>query len=310
MLSRRSRGWCFTANLPDGWEQFPPIEEANWEYEYLVYQYEKGTHPHIQGYVYFKNAIVGKSVAKRLYDWCGIHCHLEVAKGSPEQNKVYCTKEESRIVGYGPFEFGIMPEQGKRSDLSDCFNLFREEGLTDELLAKYPSQLVMYHGKMKQLKNEVEHREWKFTEERQPPQVIVIYGPTGTGKTREAHEAGKDKGGTVMCDYSSRYLWGQYEGQEVVCFDEFVGQVPIYQMLKLLDRYNNTVQVPYLGNKPWIPKTIYICSNLAPEQWWADVKPAVTLEQREALYRRFTKVIEWKYIVALDKYEKFYHKRN
>lgn len=51
-----------------------------------------------------------------------------------------------------------MPVQGKRTDLAECFHRYRDEGLSVELVDRYPSQTVMYYAKMKQIKRELVRR--------------------------------------------------------------------------------------------------------------------------------------------------------
>lgn len=99
----RSRGWSFTANIPEGDYD---ILEAGFKADYLVWQYEMEGHLHIQGYVYFNDAKTMASVKKRIFKWCGVQAHLEKARGTPAENKTYCTKEETRV--HGPWEQGMM----------------------------------------------------------------------------------------------------------------------------------------------------------------------------------------------------------
>ena len=47
--------------------------------------------------------------------------HILKAKGSPQQNKTYCTKDKTRIKE--PVEYGELPIQGRRTDL----NLLKED---------------------------------------------------------------------------------------------------------------------------------------------------------------------------------------
>lgn len=98
----RSRGWTFTANLPEGEYD---ILEKGFGADYMVWQYEMVTRLHIQGYVYFTNARSMKVVKRDIKDWCGVDAHMEKTRGTPEHNKTYCTKEESRV--HGPYEEGV-----------------------------------------------------------------------------------------------------------------------------------------------------------------------------------------------------------
>lgn len=77
-----------------------------------------------------------------------------------------------------------------------------------------------------------------------------------------------------------------YDGQKAIVYDDFVGKVSLTGFLRALDRYPLLV-----GNKggsvyaKW--EYVFITSNLDPSQWW----PGCSVMHREALERRFTKVI-------------------
>lgn len=99
------RAWCFTLN------NYTSDEEEHIKnmttYEYMIFGHEiapKTGTPHLQGYVYFKNARSMESLKKRMNP----RCHYEPARGSPSQNDVYCSKEATDI-----FERGIKPSQGR-----------------------------------------------------------------------------------------------------------------------------------------------------------------------------------------------------
>lgn len=101
----RARLWCFVENNPT---DIVPFDFNDKSMGWLIYQKEKGAKGgvvHWQGAVYFKTArsLVSLKKLNRRAKWIP-------AKGSAEDNKVYCTKPETRIEG--PWEFGVMPSQG------------------------------------------------------------------------------------------------------------------------------------------------------------------------------------------------------
>lgn len=121
----RGKFWCFTLNNPTDAEHRAIVEwGAGSECEYLVFGRERGASgtPHLQGYVVL-------DVRKRLNqvkEALGSRVHLEVARGSPAQNREYCTKE-------GDFyECGTLPvvSQGKRTDI-DRFKSWVEQYLAE-----------------------------------------------------------------------------------------------------------------------------------------------------------------------------------
>jgi len=110
---------------------------------YLVFQRERGEHgtDHVQGYAQFSTRRSFKQAKESLNTYFD-GCHLEKAKGSPEQNRDYCTKEDTRIEG--PWEFGNISKPGKRNDLKDFIDALP---LSDEqifelfphIMARYPN---------------------------------------------------------------------------------------------------------------------------------------------------------------------------
>ncbi len=77
-----------------------------------MYQHEKETRDHIQGYLYLKKQARLAAMKKLLP-----RAHWEPRKGSHKQARAYCMKEETRTAG--PFEWGDPPAQGKRTDVEN-----------------------------------------------------------------------------------------------------------------------------------------------------------------------------------------------
>lgn len=91
---RRSRGWCFTLNNYSE-QEYASLESMMHTHTLkFVMGKEVGKQgtPHLQGYCYFKN---GKTLTSmKLYN---SRCHWEPAKGSPEANFKYCSKDDEYI---------------------------------------------------------------------------------------------------------------------------------------------------------------------------------------------------------------------
>lgn len=119
------------------------------------------------------------------------------------------------------------------------------------------------------------------TEHRPDVRVIVIVGPTGTGKTRSCWDW--EPGLFCYNDEPNTYWWDGYQGESVVLIDEFRGGIAYSQLLCLLDRYKT--RVPYKGGfTPFRGSLIFITSNIEPQHWYPGTDTA-------PLLRRLTQVI-------------------
>lgn len=262
-------------------DNFEPINKTIPKSTYTVYQYEMVNNLHIQGYVRFEHARTLSGLRKILEKWSGEKGpHLEIANGTPLENKEYCTKLESRK--YGPFEFGDVPTEDEKPEMVKAMEYYMENGMTNEFIAKWPTYATMYSNKWKQMKLENETINWKPRQGYKPPEVIVLWGKTRTGKTRQAVQ----DGALIIPAVKSDNMFTHYKGDKVVCFDDFRGKIDHEYLLQLLDGHQTYVKILYQGFKPWIPEKIYITSNRHPKDWYPELKP----EEYEALIARFTKL--------------------
>lgn len=92
-----AKRWCFTVNNPT----FDlPVNAIHARISYLVYQLEMGANgtPHLQGYLEVSGNRTRRSFLVGAIPWLA-GAHVEVARGTPQQNYEYCTKNEGRIQG-------------------------------------------------------------------------------------------------------------------------------------------------------------------------------------------------------------------
>ncbi|AXQ66326.1 MAG: putative viral replication protein [Cressdnaviricota sp.] len=135
----KSKNWCFTVN-----NYTADQEEVlkNIPCNYLIYGREVGASgtPHLQGYIQLKERKMLSGVRKLLA------CHWEPAKGTPEQNKAYCSKD-------GDFhEQGVRTQERQRTDLIAFMDavdngLRNKRKLMEEhsaVVAKYPRFVKEY----------------------------------------------------------------------------------------------------------------------------------------------------------------------
>lgn len=252
---------------------------------FCVFQKEIGEEtktPHLQGYIQFKNRLAFKTVKNLLPRTV----HFEAARGTPTEARAYCTKTDTRAPGAEPVEIGDFdPNIGKSGTRNDLIAIKRkiDEGKSeadicadDECFstwAKYPNLYKRYKSAR------IAPRDRNV-----PPEVNIIVGPTGTGKTRRVFDAMGDD--VYVKDHTK--WWDGYTGQRAILLDEFSSRehFGIEETLRLLDRY------PYQGqtkggyvniNSPYI----WVTSNIEFEQHFINV----TQEQLDALNRRISNKI-------------------
>lgn len=96
-------------------------------------------------------------------------------------------------------------------------------------------------------------------------EVIVIQGPTGTGKSRWAADNYPD----AYWKQKSQW-WCGYADHETVVIDEFYGWIAFDLLLRLCDRYPLYVESKG-GQINFVAKRIVITSNAIPALWYKNV---------------------------------------
>ncbi|AXQ65761.1 MAG: putative viral replication protein [Cressdnaviricota sp.] len=134
----RAKHWCFTLNNYNDSHvlRLSALVEDD-QATYLCFGKEVGEQgtPHLQGYASFTKQVRLNQVRALIPD-----AHLSVARGNPEQNRTYCSKEDDFL------EFGNLPGlQGQRTDLQSFMDAVKG-GCTErkELLELHPSVFARY----------------------------------------------------------------------------------------------------------------------------------------------------------------------
>lgn len=90
-----SCNWCFTLNNPsfEAWSLVLPAEHV----KYCVWQLERVTTLHIQGYLELKKKARLTAIPRRIPMLAG--AHFEKRRGTAQEASDYCEKDESREEG-------------------------------------------------------------------------------------------------------------------------------------------------------------------------------------------------------------------
>lgn len=242
--------------------------------KYAIWQEEKCPETgrtHLQGYLELDEP-KRMTGTKSLFD--GVSVHLEPRKGTRDQARDYCSKEESRIGG--PWEFGSIPtKKGERTDLKRAWESLKAGASDLDLFEELPQVAFKYQRGIQAARS-------VLARPRNPenkPEIFIWWGDSGTGKTRKAVE--ENPGAYILTKPNGNgVVWFDgYTGQDTIIFDEFYGWVPYDLLLRICDRYPLKLQVKggfvecsatkfiFTSNKPW-------------KEWYPNIDDHSALERR------------------------------
>lgn len=255
--------WCFTINNPTDGELLPPPGT----YEYMIVGKEVGADgtPHLQGYVCMKQQ-KRLTAMKKLMP----RAHLEIAKGTPEQNRVYCSKQADFQ------EFGVIPPpktanatNKRNSDYAEAVNLAKRQRIYDI----DPGLLLRFGSSLRAIQKD---HPLALTDNNYLC-GIWMYGPPGCGKSSGARWM-------FPASYPKplNKWWDGYQGEDYVLIDDIepVHSVLGHHIKQWADHYPFTAEQK--GTSIRIrPKALVITSNYTIEEIWNGT-------MAEAIRRRFT----------------------
>lgn len=228
-----SRDYVFTS-----WHK-PEYDESGIKYVcWGIEQCPTTAREHYQGYVIFKRTHRIPN-AKRILGG-GDTIHLEPRRGTRQQARDY-TRKDGDIYEWGEFE-------------SLTFDQLFSQDL--EFLKKnYPAFFCRYHKGLALLKTG-NQKKWRDVE------VIVIWGDTGTFKTRQVMEM------EDVYKLDPPYTWWDgYLGEDILLLDDYKkGAINRGQLLNICDGYKLRLETK--GGHTFANWTkVYITSNFSPDSW-------------------------------------------
>lgn len=264
---KRQRGYCFTLN---NWTQEQYDIIVGLRCRYVVVGKEvapiTGT-PHLQGYIHFTDT-KSKSAARILL----VGCHVTMANGTAEQNRLYCSKGGDFV------ERGDIPVE---PSVNGAVEVARWDAAWDSAkrgdLEAIPVDIrLRYYSTVKRIAQDYMPRVPNLAD----VCGVWIFGGSGVGKSRSvgfkfptAFEKPRNK------------WWDGYQGEQVVvCDDVDKYNVALGGDFKDWSDYKTFIGEFKGGSRRVRPKLFLVTSQYKISQIWSDP------ETQEALGRRFVEV--------------------
>ncbi len=288
------RNYCITWNFPDDTEIISELVEKRKQAlldlptKYIVCQLERGNENHrlhYQGLLILNNSQRHSYLRKRLPGAHIERCH------DIQKSIEYCTKSDTRVEDATPIIRGEPPAgRGHRSDISRINDLIKEGATISQIWESVPNSTLLH------IRAIIEIR--KFLHPNLPgrrKKVWILWGPTGTGKTRLVRDYFKEEELYILPPNSgtNNVFFDFYDPRQhrAVLIDDFYGYWKWSAMLQICDRYPMQVQTRNSSPTYFFPEHLIFTSNRSPESWYPNMNYK-TLKRRIHEVHHFP---EWKW---------------
>lgn len=259
---------CFTWNNWDTNVKAMLIALVPNFFSYLLLGEEVGKEgtPHLQAYGELTKRTEYNTLRKVLQER-----HFERRRGTQAQAIRYIINEPSKPNPVYT-EHGIKKAQGSRNDLPRIANIALTEGMR-ELACVATSLQQLKHGEAVLTYLE-DKRDWK-------PEVVWIYGPSGSGKSKLANEMAHEAGDWFLKKSSNGKWFSGYDGHRTLWIDDvkadfFGSECNTYAyLLDILDRYPCTLETKG-GQRQLLARLIIITSLNHPTMIFDDNSKELT----------------------------------
>lgn len=142
-----SRGFCFTINnyTDDQYEAVLSLRA-----DYLIVGKEVGANgtPHLQGYGFWKNKKKFNALKNALPT-----AHIESAKGTPDDNRKYCSKDGDFV------ERGTLPKKGARNDLAKQWEMIQDGKTDKEIVEQTGAGYSLHRKRLRDMKADIDNED-------------------------------------------------------------------------------------------------------------------------------------------------------
>lgn len=212
----------------------------------------------------------------QIQKWIKSKAHFEVMEGSIKQNEKYCSKEQKYT------KLGMFVEKGFRSDFHNIKEDLKQGATLFDIMDNYTGDYVRYHVGIKSMKHLIDREKYKNVSRDIVTKIFV--GLAGAGKSHCVYNTyGYSNVFTVNLSGKGNYF-DDYEGEKIILFDDFQGNVKYGEMLRILDKYPYRCNVKY-GTVYAQWEKVYLTSNVKPCYWYK--------KMRENFIRRISEVREF-----------------
>ncbi len=267
----------------------------NFNYSYYCLCDEIGAEektPHTHLFFVCENAIRFSKV-KKLFP----SSHIETARGSSQDNRDYIRKEgkylnsekkETNLIDTFE-EYGTLPldRAEKNSNVSTQVLEMIDNGFSNnDIIHKFPSYINKI-PQLNQTRETIKFDEYKSVW--RDIEITYISGDTNTGKTRSVMEQYGYENVCKITNYKNPF--DNYNGQDVILFDEFRSSLPVGDMLQYLDGYPCPLPCRYADKVACFTK-VYIISNIDLNEQYPNVQISEP-KTWNAFIRRINKVLKF-----------------
>lgn len=230
---------------------------------------------HIQGYARWKNQRYFNSIRTLLSAGMVTPPYLCGAAGSDSENKTYCSKSGD-VIEIGTPSKSRSETREKGQEIQRTVEKIQELAPRELVAKEHPKVYMRLHSGIDKLCS------FHSADRKRPlPTIIWCSGPTGSGKSRWAHEFLEKFGPGDSIRISNGFFLGLRAGTRSILLDDFrADQLPFAELLRITDRYKCVVNVK--GGHEWVvAEFIIITCIYDPKRCYLGVTEDLTqLERR------------------------------